>query len=75
MNIKLELLQYHICDLIKTTINDNIIDPSKIADTTAISILDEIKSIVIPAFGGACGNVNYSVIAEKYHDIMENSCR
>ena len=23
-----------------------------------------IKSIVIPAFGGACGNVKYSVIAE-----------
>ena len=46
MNLKLELLQNHICDLIKTTINDSIIDPSKIADTTAISILDEIKSIV-----------------------------
>jgi O-acetyl-ADP-ribose deacetylase (regulator of RNase III) len=25
---------------------------------------NKIKSIVIPAFGGACGNVNFSVIAE-----------
>lgn len=25
---------------------------------------NKIQSIVIPAFGGACGNVNYSVIAE-----------
>ena len=25
---------------------------------------ENIKSIVIPAFGGACGNVKFSVIAE-----------
>ena len=29
-----------------------------------LAIKNNIKSIVIPAFGGACGNVEYSIIAE-----------
>jgi len=44
MNIKLELLQNHINDIIKIIMEDTEI--SKIADTTAITILDEIKSVI-----------------------------
>jgi len=44
MNIKLELIQNHINDIIKIIMEDTEI--SKIADTTAITILDEIKSVI-----------------------------
>ena len=46
MNTKLELLQNHINDIIKIIMEDITPDISKIADTTAIIILDEIKKII-----------------------------
>lgn len=46
MNIKLELLQNHINDIIKIIMEDITPDISKIADTAAIIILDEIKNVI-----------------------------
>ena len=46
MNTKLELLQNHISDIIKIIMEDITPDISKIADTTAIIILDEIKKVI-----------------------------
>ena len=46
MNIKLELLQNDINNIIKNIMEDVSPDMSKIADTTAIIILDEIKSVI-----------------------------
>ncbi len=45
MNIKLELLQNHICDLIKNIFESNL-DANQIADTNAISILNKIKKVI-----------------------------
>lgn len=46
MNIKLELLQNHINDIIRIITEDINPDISKIADTTAIIILNEIKNVI-----------------------------
>ena len=46
MEIKLDLLKNHIYDYIDCRINDFEIDASKIADTTAITILSEIQEVV-----------------------------
>ena len=46
MNIKLELLQNDINNIIKNIMEDVSPDISKIVDTTAIIILDEIKSVI-----------------------------
>lgn len=46
MNIKQELVQSHITEMVKKTLEDNIIDCTAIADTNAIIILDEIKKII-----------------------------
>ena len=46
MNIKLELIQSYIIDLVKTVLEDTNFQASEIADTTAISALSEIKSII-----------------------------
>lgn len=46
MNIKLELLQNHINNIIKIITEDINPDISKIVDTSAIMILDEIKSVI-----------------------------
>ena len=36
--------------------------------TLIVALRNNINSIVIPAFGGDCGNVNYSVIAEMMYE-------
>ena len=46
MNIKLELIQNYINDIIKIIMEDITPDLSKIADDTAINILDEIKNVI-----------------------------
>ncbi len=46
MNIKVELLKTHITDFINDRISDFDIDTDKIADTTAILILNEIKDVI-----------------------------
>ena len=46
MNIKLELIQNYINDIIKIIMEDITPDISKIADTAAIIILDEIKNVI-----------------------------
>ena len=46
MNIKLELLKNSIFDLVGERLYDLEIDASKIADTTAINALSEIKEII-----------------------------
>jgi len=46
VNIKLELLQNHINDIIRIIIENVEPDVSKIADTTAITLLDQIKNII-----------------------------
>ena len=46
MNIKLELLQNAIFDAISEKLSYMEIDADKIADTTAISVLAEIKDII-----------------------------
>ena len=46
MNTKLELLQNHISDIIKIIMEDITPDISKIEDTAAIIILDEIKNVI-----------------------------
>ena len=46
MNIKLELIQNHINDIIKIIMEDINPDISKIADTSAIMVLNEIKSVI-----------------------------
>ena len=46
MNIKLELIQNYINDIIKIIMEDITPDLSKIADATAINILDEIKNVI-----------------------------
>lgn len=45
MNIKLELLQNHICDMIKNILESNL-DINEIADTNAILILNKIKKVI-----------------------------
>ena len=44
MNIKLELIQNHICDMIKNIFQSDF-DANQIADSNAILILDKIKKI------------------------------
>ena len=46
MNIKLELLKNSIFDLVGDRLCDLEIDADKIADTTAIKVLSEIKDII-----------------------------
>ena len=46
MNIKLELIQSHITEMVAKLLEDNIIDYSTIADTNAIIALDRIKKII-----------------------------
>ena len=46
MNIKLELLQNAIFDAIREKLAYGEIDADKIADTTAITALSEIKSVI-----------------------------
>ena len=46
MNIKLELLKKHIFDFINSQIGDFEIDASKIADTTAIEMISEIRNVI-----------------------------
>ena len=46
MNIKLELIQSHITEMVKKMLEDNVIDYSTIADTNAIIILEKIKKII-----------------------------
>jgi len=46
MNIKLELLKKHIGDIMEILLEEMSPDMSKIADTTAIIILDEIKNVI-----------------------------
>ena len=56
MNIKLELIQSYIINLVKTVLEDTDFEASEIADTTAISALSEIKAIyfVIITLKTAC---------------------
>ena len=44
MNIKLELIQNYICDMIKNIFQSDF-DANQIADSNAILILDKIKKI------------------------------
>lgn len=46
MNIKLELIQSHITEMVVKLLADNIIDYSTVADTNAIIILEKIKKII-----------------------------
>ena len=46
MNIKLELIQNHITEMVKNLLNDNTIDYNSIADTNAIYIIDKIKKVI-----------------------------
>ena len=46
MDIKIELIQNFVTDLIKTVLEDTNFQASEIADTTAISALSEIKAII-----------------------------
>ena len=46
MEIKLELLKNHIYDYIDCRIKDFEIDASRIADTTAITVLSEIQNVI-----------------------------
>ncbi len=45
MNIKLELLQNHICDMLKNIFESNL-EINQIADTNAILILNIIKKVI-----------------------------
>ena len=45
MNIKLELIQNHICDMIKNIFESNL-EINQIADTNAIFILNKIKKVI-----------------------------
>ncbi len=56
MDIKIELIQNFVTDLIKTVLEDTNFQASEIADTTAISALSEIKAIyfVIITLKTAC---------------------
>ena len=46
MDIKLELLQNHICDYLNDLFESYPTDTSKLIDSEAIMILDKIKSII-----------------------------
>lgn len=45
MNIKHELIQSHIAEMVEKLLEENIVDCS-IADTNAIIILNEIKKVI-----------------------------
>ncbi len=45
MNIKIELIQNHICDMIKNIFESNL-ETNQIADTNAILILNKIKKVI-----------------------------
>lgn len=45
MNIKEELIQNYICDMIKNILQSNL-EITKIADTTAINIISKIKNVI-----------------------------
>ena len=46
MNIKHELIQSHITEMVGKLLEENIVDYSSIADTNAIIILNEIKKVI-----------------------------
>ena len=46
MNLKHELIQSHITEMVRGLLEDNIVDYNTIADTNAILILDKIKKII-----------------------------
>ncbi len=46
MNIKLELIQNHITEMVAKLLEDNLIDYNTIADTNAILILNQIKKVI-----------------------------
>lgn len=46
MNIKLELLKRYIADYVNNKIADFEIDENSIADSVAISLVDEIQNII-----------------------------
>ena len=46
MNIKHELIQSHITEMVEKLLEENIVDCSSIADTNAIIILNEIKKVI-----------------------------
>lgn len=46
MNIKHELIQSHITEMVGKLLEENIVDYSNIADTNAIIILNEIKKVI-----------------------------
>lgn len=62
----------------------SMINPSRIKDpnvvydctksTLEVAIENNVQSIVIPAFGGACGGLSPAVIAEKMHKAITQSC-
>ena len=56
-------------------INPSLIDdPNVVFDCTKSTLEvakeNDVKSIVIPAFGGACGGLAPNVIAEKMHNAI-----
>ncbi|MBO4897405.1 MAG: hypothetical protein J5590_03815 [Clostridia bacterium] len=68
MNIKLEPLKKHIIDIIDAQICDFDIDVGKIADTTAVSVLSEIQSIISDEKNSDFDAVEKIVcVFEKYH--------
>ena len=68
MNIKLELLQNAIFDAISEKLSYMEIDADKIADTTAIKALSEIKNIINDENKSDFDAIEHIVcIFEKYH--------
>ena len=68
MNLKLELLQDEICEAIRYRLSDMEIDADKIADTTAIKVLSEIKDIIQDDTKSDFDMVEEIVcVFEKYH--------
>ena len=78
MNIKLELLQNEVLDVISQKLME--IDADKIADTTAIKALSEIKDIICdytkPDFDAVeeivCVLEKYSIYTGGRHDFWSN---
>ena len=46
MNIKLELIQNNITEMVAKLLEDNLVDYNTIADTNAILILNQIKKVI-----------------------------
>ena len=74
MHLKLELLQDAICDAVRQRLNYAEIDADKIADTTAIKALSEIKDIINDDEKSDFEMVEKIVcVFEKYH-ISAGAC-